>query len=1760
MITNSIKAIDKERQKIMSKMYVSNVKNRLREMDTPYETDCKRWIWELMQNAKDSISGTDRKEVNIKLEIKENEVVFQHDGCPFNGKTYLALLYKYSEGKSQNIESTGRFGTGFLTTHCLSKTVNIDGPIINKEDGKKEKIIRFNVTMYREGKIDQELINALERMEKEKKFYHDEYTKWTKYTYSLKTDINKKASKLGLENFKLNIVKTMLFNNKFKNAELKTESEMITIKDESMEEEILDKVQIKKFSVYNKDKKLYTLRFIYIKIEHPSEKLTSRFNSERVLHLEACVEINENNEIIYKEDSPCLFCSLPLVGSEKHVLPITLNTNDFEPSTERQEILLNGEETNLEDGKYIVTEVGINKYILDESKKLFQKIVLFCSENNIKKLYRLLRGLKELPKVDKYFDSEWYYENYILPMRDIISEKNIVTKVNGKKEKIRDIYFPIYRKKEDFLSTEERERLKDSREKDEQYKNYLKDYHKFCKLLFKEIPEFDESIHWSEYLWKKGLEENRITINILIDQYQKQNLYLDKINEFIKFIWDYYKDLLKENKILINQNGEFTLYTNDFAEAKDVSDDMVDCLEELGNKWREVHLHNRINSIELPFKHDISYAEKQIREKIKLNPAKSFILAKYINKGDEEHILFHSLIKKIFIGKIGRIKYVNGFNNEIWTESDNYIIKKIIEEVVNWKNIKNLPFYVSNEDFNKILNFLYYKNSNCFKNNKLLPSNNGEFKLVDELKMSEKINANIKKFAKKLEIFIDDIILNEKILIKDLNINKFTLDDLILTLTKELESVELDKNIVSDMLRFIPLKNHPFYHECQDIKNIYSAYFSIEIKPEIIVDTKIESFWQVIKKRIMNYIQLEISEENKISEDDIDNYIEILNQYKKYFDFEKYSLLPNINLELKYKKDLLDYSDIPTDIIDVLSRYDNDFEGEIMHFDLNIEIQKKNISDFSKIMNRIISSIISKRNEQGYSKLIRNYFSFYDSALDEICKTVIKYIPDDDEIRKLQKKIYKVYNLFEDLEEQITITSYETFYKSVNRLIIIFINEKLEKIGNMEEVNEYVGDYIEFVNDNKELLMPNEYAILPNLDGDFKHLKELKKNDGIYTELLEIISNFSHYERFALSSILMNENIKIKEFLPEKSMNNRDISILFNELIKYGKLDPIEIIRILPPKEKQSKQKEIIFIYEKVFDKELKTYELDLDLSFWEEANNAIIIKTIKKIERRSLEEITSDEKTSIEVLEKIYKFINPRTLEGEFYEIVPNQNGKLKLYSDLAEEENISENFKEMMINYFDYDLNDILKHKDITLKFEKKLTINEKIINIIEKGIKNERDEELKLNKAVALIKFYPNIKDNNHIKKFGQCFMILLGEKYQMEQIETNYPTLWNICIPILAEYVLQLLDEDKNIENLCKRINVSEDEIYKVLNDFYSIIEKKKYGYNFIPNENKNFVEKLYVTDDIDSDLKEVLRLLNENEDFSEILLNPKVDRSNWDFPKKFVKDIAIIIDKNMKENYKMFKNDRNNKDFNEENFKKACSIIITQWFPKYYSNKEYIDYFEYTQKKTLEILLDVLSDKEEVENIRESIFQNPFGLIKYLGNYQPQKEQTNNLGVKINDSSFPSNDNDNENDIINLVNSSFSSSDKNENKYEKSLNYIAQAHVYENLIKKNLFKDIIWLNKSEERADDEIFIPSHYYIKDQKINYEIQMTSIKTSKTYYIKVKSSIMPNEKFSLFLSRNQWHNLNSLNNNYIFALVCLKDKMHPEISFVDNNSLEIL
>ena len=419
--TNTLQCIEKSRASVLHKMYVSNVGNRLREMNVPSDIDCMRWPWELMQNAKDSISGTGRESVEVKLEIDDDKVIFQHDGCPFNGKTYLALLYKYSEGKANNTESTGRFGTGFLTTHSLSKVVKMEGPIID-EDGV---ICGFEVTMYRDGNDNEELIKGIEKMEEEKKFWRNKNPKWTKFIYFLKTKRNKESSILGYGNFKINIILTMLFNQKFKKVELKSkDTNLIYEKKQEQLKEENNNVEIISYTLQDTNtNEIKTRNFLHSKITEKSKELTDHFDKERFLNVECALEIEPTqNKIICDEKSPCLFCSLPLVGSESHILPFILNSNDFEPSTERQEILLDGEEIKKDEkrnNKEIPTDVGINRYILRRTYELYENIVAYCSNNEYNNLLLLSRGLKDIPKVRKYFNEKWYEENYMKEMRNI---------------------------------------------------------------------------------------------------------------------------------------------------------------------------------------------------------------------------------------------------------------------------------------------------------------------------------------------------------------------------------------------------------------------------------------------------------------------------------------------------------------------------------------------------------------------------------------------------------------------------------------------------------------------------------------------------------------------------------------------------------------------------------------------------------------------------------------------------------------------------------------------------------------------------------------------------------------------------------------------------------------------------------------------------------------------------------------------------------------------------------------------------------------------------------------------------------------------------------------------------------------------------------------------------------------------------------------------------------------------------------------------
>lgn len=109
-----------------------------------------RWIWELLQNARDAAG---RQGVRIRARVSATEFRFEHDGKPFASEEIAHLVYHGST--KTDLNDIGQFGSGFLATHLLSKIIRITGGL---EDSRG-----FDFPLDRTGGTAEELREAMDR-------------------------------------------------------------------------------------------------------------------------------------------------------------------------------------------------------------------------------------------------------------------------------------------------------------------------------------------------------------------------------------------------------------------------------------------------------------------------------------------------------------------------------------------------------------------------------------------------------------------------------------------------------------------------------------------------------------------------------------------------------------------------------------------------------------------------------------------------------------------------------------------------------------------------------------------------------------------------------------------------------------------------------------------------------------------------------------------------------------------------------------------------------------------------------------------------------------------------------------------------------------------------------------------------------------------------------------------------------------------------------------------------------------------------------------------------------------------------------------------------------------------------------------------------------------------------------------------------------------------------------------------------------------
>ena len=458
------KSLDDSLNNVKYEQYVNNLHDRLPQLTDPSDIDCKRWPWELLQNAKDTVvkrSNPNDRFVDIIIKYYtdsngEKLLYFEHNGDHFTNKAITGLIWKFSaekrneqtteDGLTRDKQSTGRFGTGFMTTHALSLTVDVSGSLFH-DDSDINRNVSVDFTLHREGPDDRAYIAGVDKTERELRENMDRRTlpegeiSPTRFTYHLNKEASEKAAMMGIKNVKANAAQTMLFcpsvrsitiidevnNDNFKITKLNYSDIRNVVKETTFLEEFSGSKPVNR-------------RFISIEIEEYSEPISSHWKAkDRNLRLHLAIEVDDNNNILpIPTDSPAVYCSLPLIGFESMTLPFYINSNDFEPATERTSLYLKkkrfeyrlNEDTD-EDEKYFL-QSGINWSIFERAIPLYETLVDFLIVNDYNKRYNLIGGLGNI------FKSGWEKDTknclasrFILPLRSMLVEKKLIrTSVN----------------------------------------------------------------------------------------------------------------------------------------------------------------------------------------------------------------------------------------------------------------------------------------------------------------------------------------------------------------------------------------------------------------------------------------------------------------------------------------------------------------------------------------------------------------------------------------------------------------------------------------------------------------------------------------------------------------------------------------------------------------------------------------------------------------------------------------------------------------------------------------------------------------------------------------------------------------------------------------------------------------------------------------------------------------------------------------------------------------------------------------------------------------------------------------------------------------------------------------------------------------------------------------------------------------------------------------------------------------------------------
>ncbi len=534
-----IQSIETGRKEDGNRSIADKIIKRLHDIEMTVENNHGRWAWELLQNAKDSVADNDRK-VSVEIELSKDSVVFRHNGTHFTEKDIRGLINQISSKEveeGQESKQTGKFGTGFLTTHLLSKVIQVEG-IVETVD---EEYYRFSFPLDRNGKTTGQLVPKIENAwtafhESTEDNQIDEYDEDdfnTSFTYNLASKEQKEIARIGVDEFTQLIPFVLAFIPVIDSVNIIDNINKSVTKFENSEE-LEDDVLLSIIKTENKKK--FEIKLLFAKDDDVA--------------IASIVEETENGYAIKNlKDFPKLFCDFPLIGTEDFHFPVIVNSFYFNPLMERDGVWLKG------DGKQEVEE---NREILEKAVELYGQLLEKITELNFNDYYNIC--LSKIPSTnEKYFDDKWYQNNIQKSLREIITKSKVI-ETEDDKVLFSDVRFP-----DPDLKKEEREKIwqfsSDLKVNTLPAKKHI---HKWADLIWKDCGIVDIADLVTDLKGKANLTE---IINTLETDESQAIAWLNNCIDFIFQIGGQIH--FNNNELIPNQEGTF-------KKRKEVSADEIE--------------------------------------------------------------------------------------------------------------------------------------------------------------------------------------------------------------------------------------------------------------------------------------------------------------------------------------------------------------------------------------------------------------------------------------------------------------------------------------------------------------------------------------------------------------------------------------------------------------------------------------------------------------------------------------------------------------------------------------------------------------------------------------------------------------------------------------------------------------------------------------------------------------------------------------------------------------------------------------------------------------------------------------------------------------------------------------------------------------------------------------------------------------------------------------------------------------------------------